>query len=128
MIMAMRQGSLFAALRGKDGRSLAWALIALVLISVFVGGLNSGVAATGDTALCLVDDAGGKAPPPAHHHQPECCILGSSPLGAGLAAAPLAAGPPFLSAGTDLVWAEAGAAAPGAWTGGATARGPPLEA
>jgi hypothetical protein len=128
MIMAMRQGSLFAALRGKDGRSLAWALIALVLLSVFAGGLNSGVAAAGDTALCLVADSTGKAPPLAHHHQPECCILGSSPLGAGLAEAPPAAGPPSLSAGIDLAWAEAGAAAPGAWTGSATARGPPLEA
>ena len=48
MIMVMRQGSLFAALRGKDGRSLAWALIALVLISVFAGGLKTGGLKTGN--------------------------------------------------------------------------------
>jgi hypothetical protein len=127
MIARMRQGSFFAALRSKDGRSLAWALIALVLLSVFVGGLNSGAAATTDTALCRVADAAGKAPPPGHDHTPDCCILGSSPLGAGVAANP-AAGVPPVPAGVALAWAEAGAAAPGAWTGGATARGPPLEA
>lgn len=128
MIMGMRQGSLFAALRGKDGRSLAWALVALVLLSVFVGGLNSGVAATTDTALCLVDDAAGKAPPPAHHHAPDCCIVGSSPYGAGVAAPPLAAIRPPAPAVVALAWAEALAAAPETLTGGATARGPPLDA
>ena len=124
----MRQGSLFATLRGKDGHSLAWALIALVLMSVFVGGLNSGVAADGDTSLCLVDDAGGKAPPPAHHHNPDCCILGASPFGTIVAAPPPATVIPRAQTGIALVWAEAGAAAPGTLTGSATARGPPLEA
>jgi hypothetical protein len=128
MIARMRQGSFFAALRSKDGRSLAWALIALVLLSVFVAGLNAAVAATGDTALCLVDEGAGKAPPPSHDHAPDCCILGSSPLGVGAATAPPAAGLPPVPAGIDLGWTEAVAAAPGAWTGGATARGPPLEA
>jgi hypothetical protein len=123
----MRQGSLFAALRGKDGRSLAWALIALVLMSVFVGGLNAGVAATGDTVLCLVDDAAGKAPPPTHHHKPDCCILGASPLGAGVSGQATSDAPRAL-AGIALAWAEAGDAAPGALAGIATARGPPLEA
>jgi hypothetical protein len=124
--MAMKQGSLFAALRGKDGRSLAWALIALVLLSVFVGGLNSGVAATTDTALCLVDDVAGNAPPSDHDHNPDCCILGASPFGASVAAVPPAAvlPPPMVA----LAWAEAGAAAPETLTGGASARGPPLDA
>ncbi len=123
----MKQGSLFAALRGKDGRSLAWALIALVLLSVFVGGFNSAIAATTDTALCLVDDAGGKAPP-VHDHQPDCCILGASPLGAGVAAAPSATVLPRAQAMLALVLPEAGAAAPEILTDGAQARGPPLEA
>lgn len=124
----MRQGSLFAALRGKDGRSLAWALMALVLLSVFVGGLNTGAAATTDTALCLVDDAAGKAPPPAHDHTPHCCIVGSAPLGTGVATAPPATVLPRAPAGIALAWAKAGAAPPVALTGGATARGPPLDA
>lgn len=124
----MRHGSLFAALRGKDGHSLAWALIALVLMSVFVGGLNSSTAAAADTSLCLVDDAGGKAPPPDHHHKPDCCILGASPFGVSVVAAPPAAILPFALVVVSLPWADAAAAAPETLTGGSTARGPPLEA
>ena len=123
----MRHVSLFAALRGKDGRSLAWALIAFVLLSVFVGGLNLGAAATTGTALCLVDDLGSKAPPPAHAHTPDCCIVGSSPYGTGVAPAPAILLRP-VPALVALAWAEAGAAAPRALTGAATARGPPLDA
>lgn len=126
--MRMRQGSLFAALRGRDGHSLAWALIALVLLSVFVGGFNSGAAAAGATSLCLVDDAGGKAPPAGHDHRPDCCIVGASPFGTSVAAAPPATVLPRAKAAIALAWPEAGTTSPEMPCGGATARGPPLEA
>ena len=85
----MRHGSLFAALRGRDGRSLARALILLVLVSLFAGGLNAGAAAaTGDLVLCTVDVSDDGGPPPAPHHEPDCCLAGATPLGMGLAAKP----------------------------------------
>jgi hypothetical protein len=123
----MRQGSLFARLRGNDGRSLARALVVLVLLSLFAGGLNAGAAAGGDPAFCLVNDTRDKAPAPVHDHKPDCCILGSTPFGAALlAGAPPAAAPK--PAATVVAWPDAVAAIPGTMPGRATARGPPLAA
>jgi len=127
MVTGMRQGSLFAALRGRDGRSLAFALIALVLLSVFVGGFNAGAAAAGDRSLCLVDDAGGKALPD-HDHKPDCCIVGASPFGSAASPPPPPAVFPRAHAFLPPAWPAAVAAAPEMLSGGATARGPPLEA
>jgi len=124
---AMRQGSLFARLRGKDGRSLARALVVLVLLSLFAGGLNAGAAAGGDAAFCLVNDAQGKAPAPAHDHKPDCCILGPTPFGAALLSGPLPAAMPGAGE-VAIAWpAVAAAISPRAF-GHATARGPPLAA
>ncbi|MBN9023590.1 MAG: hypothetical protein J0H08_16185 [Rhizobiales bacterium] len=51
----MTERSLFASLRGKDGRSLARALVVLVLLSLFAGGLNAGAAAADQrTVICAV--------------------------------------------------------------------------
>jgi hypothetical protein len=124
----MRHGSLFAALRGKDGRSLARALILLVLVSLFAGGLNAGAAAaTGDLVLCTVDirDDGGQ--PPASRHETDCCLAGATPLGLGLAAKP----PLIVLRAPDrfaLPQPEAEGGPSSVWTLDATARGPPLDA
>lgn len=124
---AMRQGSLFARLRGKDGRSLARALVVLVLLSLFAGGLNAGAAAGGDAAFCLVNDAKGKAPAPAHAHRPDCCILGPTPFGSALLSGPPPAATP--DGGEEAItWPAVVAAISPRAFGHATARGPPLAA
>jgi hypothetical protein len=122
----MRQGSLFARLRGKDGRSLARALVVLVLLSLFAGGLNAGAAAGGDAAFCLVNDAKAKAPAPAHEHKPDCCILGPTPFGSTLLSSPPPAVMPDAGEAA-ITWPVAVAAISGMTIGRATARGPPLD-
>jgi hypothetical protein len=75
------QKSLFALMRGADGRSLARALIVLLLANVIVGGFHLGaMAAAGDGVgvICsLASGAGAHAPGPT---QPQndcpCCALG----------------------------------------------------
>ena len=117
--------TLFAALRGKDGRSLARALIVLVLVNLFAGGLNSGAAADGiGTPFCSAGTAT-DTPDALHHHEPDCCLPGSTPFGLAHPASAPAAAPQ-----TDIRRAEVPHTADGGPSGGgkirATARGPPL--
>jgi hypothetical protein len=123
----MRHGSLFAALRGRDGRSLARALMVLVLVSLFAGGFNTGAAAVGgDPAFCKVDASSG-APDAPHHAEPDCCLIGATPFGLALAAAPPAADAPgFAPLGDRHPFAAF--ALDAAESVHATARGPPLDA
>ena len=126
MMCAMRHGSLFTALRDKDGRSLARALIALVLINLFAGGINAGaLAAGGDTTFCSVGKSR-SSPSAPHHREPDCCLPGSTQFGLALAAAAPAAELP-----TDIRRAGILPTADGGPAGGeeirGTARGPPLD-
>lgn len=123
----MRHGSLFAALRGRDGRSLARALILLVLVSLFAGGFNAGAAAaSGDTAFCKVG-AGSDVPDAPRHVEPDCCVAGTTPFGLALASTPPAHELPLFSrrGGNRLAIPSALDAAE---VVRATARGPPLDA
>jgi hypothetical protein len=124
----MRHGSLFAAVRGRDGRSLARALILLVLVNLFAAGLNLGAsAATGDLVLCAADGRDGGPAPERPDHDPDCCLAGATPLGMSLAAKPPPAVPP--PADRDILpRPEAEGGPPAAWTFRASARGPPLDA
>jgi len=126
MLGAMRHGSLFAALRGTDGRSLARALIVLVLVNLFAGGLSAGAfAAGGDAAFCSVDASSDASGAP-HRHEPDCCLPGSMPFSLALAASAPTPAPP-----TEIRRAEILSTAHGGPAGGekipATARGPPLD-
>ena len=126
MMASMMHGSLFAALRGKDGRSLARALIVLVLVNLFAGGLSAGAfAAGGDTVFCSVD-VRSDAPDAPRHHEPDCCLPGSTPFGLALGTATAVATLP-----TDIRCVEIRSATDGRRAGGEkiepTARGPPLD-
>lgn len=116
------------ALRGKDGRSLARALILLILVNLFAAGLNLGAsAAAGDVVLCAVDGRDGGPAPEPPHHEPDCCVTGTTPLGMGLAAKPPQAVPAAADAHV-VRHAGTGGDPPSTWTIRATARGPPLDA
>ena len=123
----MRHGSFFAALRGRDGRSLARALIVLVLVNLFAGGFNVGAAAADvGMAFCKVG-AGSTAPDAPRDPGPDCCLIGATPFGLALAAAPPAHGMPAFSRLGD----NPPATAPvfdAVEVVRATARGPPLDA
>jgi len=123
----MRQGSLLARLRGEDGRSLARALVVLVLVSLFAGGLSAGsAAAEGRTVLCAASvdrDVG----TPAGHPGADCCVAGVMPLGLALATLPPEPGAPEPVAAPEVRHAVDAHVSP-ASPGHATARGPPLSA
>jgi len=126
----MRQGSTFGRLRGEDGRSLARALIVLILVSLFAGGLNAGdAAASGRTVICAAGDHGDAGVPDAdrHHLLADCCLAGVTPLGMGLGThAPAFAAP---DAGTAAAPSPVPAAdASATVTGVPFARGPPRAA
>lgn len=122
----MRRSALLSRFRDEDGRSLARALVALLLLALFAGGLNAGAAAAdGRTVLCTAtsvsDAAGGPADSPI---LADCCLAGVIPLGAALA------GPPPVLAAPERVpsvptAAARDAAAEAAFSGRASARGPP---
>ena len=124
----MMNRSLFAALRGRDGCSLARALIAIILLSVFAAGLNGGAAAApGGIAICsavVADDDGGTPPV---HHTADCCLVGATPLAMALAARPPVLAGPVRVAAAELRPVLRQVAPPG-HAFRATARGPPLEA
>jgi len=123
----MRHRSLFAAFRGKDGRSLGRALIVLVLISLFSGGLSIGAAAAGDGATLCSVDAAGDAPGKPQPHEPHCCLPASTPFGLALASVPPAAmAPDYARAAEPLP--HLALSLRGAEPLRATARGPPLAA
>lgn len=92
---------LLALMRGEDGRSLARALIALLLLNLFVAGFHTGVqasAAPGAGVLCSLMQTGATGDPqaPASDHQPPCCTIGCpSPAIAELPQAPVAAVAPL---------------------------------
>ncbi|HET7714538.1 MAG TPA: hypothetical protein VFK86_02820 [Bauldia sp.] len=123
----MSSRTLFSALRGKDGRSLARALIVLVLVSLFAGGLNTGATADdGGTAYCA--SAGASDSPEApRRHEPDCCMTGATPFGLALAAAP-----PVLARQTYILRVGllpvSGAVLDSMGGFRATARGPPAGA
>jgi hypothetical protein len=111
-------------MRGKDGRSLARALIVLVLLSLFAGGLNTGAsAAGGDLVICAVDGRGDGGAP-VSHLAADCCVAGVMPLGMGLASAPPVLDAPTLVA-TIVPPPLAHADVAGPPHGAALARGPP---
>ena len=126
----MRQRSLFGSLRGEDGRSLARALVVLVLVSLFGSGLNAGAAAAdGRTVICAaiasVDEGG--TPGPDGHLLSDCCLAGVMPLGMALAALPPeAAAPDPVGPTAAALTPVATISAPG--TGLPLARGPPRSA
>jgi hypothetical protein len=74
--------SLFALMRGADGRSLARALIVLLLANVVVGGFHLGaMAAAGDGAgvICTLASGAAASHDPAAPQQDNdcpCCALG----------------------------------------------------
>jgi hypothetical protein len=124
----MRRKPLLSRFRDEDGRSLARALIVLVIAALFAGGLNAGdAAAEGRTVLCAatVTDDGG-VPADAHLFA-DCCLAGVMPLGTALAAPP-----PVIAAPEPVRPVHVGdgrhSAAEAAFSGSATARGPPRSA
>ena len=124
----MGHRTLFAALRGRDGRSLARALVVLLLANLFAAGLDSGAVAASDVSLCSSSrTGGGNDAPNQHRHAPDCCILGASPFAMALAALPPAVAiPALLPLGRAIV--AIGPVAIVRHSGSATARGPPLDA
>jgi hypothetical protein len=111
-------------MRGKDGRSLARALIVLVLLSLLTGGLSTGASAAGrDVVICAVDGRGDTGAP-ASHLAADCCVAGVMPLGIGLASVPpVLDAPAVVAAVAPLPLAHADVAAPS--HGVSRARGPP---
>lgn len=123
----MRQ-TLFASLRAEDGRSLARALIVVMLVSLFAGGLNAGAsAATRDAVLCVVDTDGTRGGASGPHVATDCCILGFSAFAMAMAALPPEAAP--VDAPVVIGARLAGIAMPaGLFDGRPRARDPPLSA
>ncbi|MCB1501174.1 MAG: hypothetical protein KDK07_15535 [Bauldia sp.] len=120
--------SLFAALRGEDGRSLARALIALVLLSVFAAGLNGGAAADpGGMAICSAAAASKDGGAPPRSHTADCCLVGATPLAMAIAARPPVLAEPVGIVG-EAMEAEPTRSARHGNTIRASARGPPLAA
>lgn len=124
----MGHRTMFAALRGRDGRSLARALVVLVLINLFAASFDDGIAAASELSLCSPGETGsGRDVPDQNRHAADCCILGVSPFAMALAAlSPEAVAPALLPVGRATAAIEPVALArhPGA----ATARGPPHDA
>jgi hypothetical protein len=124
----MRRTPLLSRLRDEDGRSLARALVVLLLVALFAGGLNAGAAAAeGRTVLCAAaasDDAGGGADA---HLFADCCLAGVMPLGTALATLP-----PAVAAPEPVKASHPGrqplSTAEAAFSGRASARGPPRSA
>jgi hypothetical protein len=84
--------SLFAIFRGRDGRSLAWALALLLVVNAFVAGAHTGFAASPSAVLCTIDKAAGDSQAPAGHGEPCClagCLTPALGLGDAVAALPL---------------------------------------
>ncbi len=124
----MRRNSLLARLRGEDGRSLARALVVLVLVSLFAGGLNAGAAvADGRTVLCAAIASDNAGAPADVHLLADCCLAGVMPLGTALATLPPEPGAPDPVA-ASLPGRDAGMSAAVPHFGRAAARGPPLSA
>ena len=125
----MRQQTLFDSLRGRDGRSLARALIVLVLVSLFAGGLNAGAAAAdGRAVICAAvpSPADGGVPGPDGHLLSDCCLAGVMPLGMALATVPPEAPLPRIADATMMPGVP-GWALRDATPQRASARGPPLH-
>ena len=75
----MAHRSLFAKLRGSDGRSIGRALLLLVLVNALLAGLHTGaLASQGPGAICtLAQPAGGGGGPAPHPDIPlPCCFAG----------------------------------------------------
>jgi hypothetical protein len=125
----MSRTSLPSRFRDEDGRSLARALVVLLLLALFAGGFNLGaVAAEGRTVLCTATSASDVAGGPVDSHiLADCCLAGVIPLGAALASPP-----PVLAAPERVpsvpTAAARDAAAEAAFSGRASARGPPRSA
>jgi hypothetical protein len=106
--------SLFALMRGADGRSLARAMIVLLLVNVFVGGFHLGAmaaAGNGIGVICtLASDASAAHDPaaPQPGDQCPCCALGCA-IACGHATAvpaePSLAGIPLPPAGETVTQA-----------------------
>lgn len=126
---AMTDRTLLGSLRGGDGRSLARALVVLILVSLFGSGLNAGAAAAeGRAVICAaVASADGSDPGPDGHLLSDCCLAGVMPLGMGLAALPPEVTVPD-TAGQATALPAPAAVAGGQPRGLPPARGPPLSA
>jgi hypothetical protein len=75
--------SLFALVRGRDGRSLALALAVIVTLNTALGGFAAGAMASGNQGLTLCDAAttAGGLPPlndPRNSDDCACCVFGCS--------------------------------------------------
>lgn len=75
--------SLFVLIRSADGRSLARALVVLMLVNALIGGFHAGaMAASGDGVICTAgvataSDAGADRDVPGPDRDPSsCCIFG----------------------------------------------------
>jgi len=124
----MTRTPLLSRLRGEDGRSLARALVVLVLVSLFAGGLNAGAAvADGRTVLCAATAADDAGAPADTHLFTDCCVAGVVPLGMALATLPPEPATPD-PVPAALPGRDAGVSAMVPSFGRAAARGPPLSA
>ncbi len=86
--------SLFGLMRGADGRSLARALIVLIVVNVFVGGFHLGaMAADGDGGgvICTLASGAGAHAPGSTGPQNDCpcCVLGCAVACGHASAAPV---------------------------------------
>ena len=90
----MRRLSFLAALRSRDGRSLARAMAILVTLNLFAAGLHSGAMAapadgSGLFVLCAAASSGpGDPAAPVQDHQRSCCFAGCQPAPVALTAEP----------------------------------------
>ncbi len=125
--------SLFALLRGVDGRSLARALAALVFVNALIAGLHGGMlaqAATSDTpVICAL--AGGQdtpADPARDDDHRACCLLGCISAAATVVppTSPELAGLPSSTLVLATLPPAKGATTPHPIESPASPRGPPL--
>lgn len=118
--------SFLALLRGRDGRSLAWALALLVALNAFVAGGHMGAAAGDGPVVCTVaSHAPGGNGPTAPAQADPCCFAGCVSAATGIVGGEAVLLPlPPLSRG---VYAPAAStvAAPRPPAGNHRPRGPP---
>ena len=77
----MPQSHVLAVLRGPDGRSLARALVVLLLFGLFGAGVHAGAMAGdgGNTVFCIALAKDTAPAVPGHHDGDTCCLTGCNP-------------------------------------------------
>lgn len=90
----MTRHPLIARLRGRDGRSIAQALSAILLLVTFLAGFNAGAmaAAAPQFSICATGSPDhGTLPGHPGGHVPDCCLTGHGPATMALPPTGLAA-------------------------------------